>query len=68
MITMRKLFLSLLLVIFIGLSGCSSNAPTEDKIQAENSSGTQQAGEKEYAESSMENDMNADWIFACDKR
>lgn len=63
MITMRKLFLSLLLVIFISLSGCSSNAPTEDKIQAENSSSAQQAEEKEYAESSMENDMYAKQIL-----
>ena len=63
MIAMKKSFLLLLLLILIALSGCSSNAPTDDKIQAENSSSAQQAEKKEYAESSMENDRNAEQIL-----
>ena len=60
---MKKLFLILLLIIFIVLSGCSSNAPTDDKLQAENSSSTQQTDKSENAEGSAKNEMNAEQIL-----
>ncbi len=63
MIIMKKSFLLLLLIFFIVLSGCSSNAPTDDKMQAEKLSHAQQAEKKENAESSMEYDMNAEKIL-----
>lgn len=60
---MKKSFIFLLLLLLIIFSGCSSNAPTEDKIQVENSSSAQQTEKKENAESRTENDMNAEQIF-----
>lgn len=60
---MKKSFLLLSLIILIILSGCYSNAPINGKIQTENSSSVQQAEKKEYAESSTENDINAEQIL-----
>lgn len=63
MIVMKKSFLFLLLLILIIFSGCSSNAPTEDKIQVENSSSVQQTEKSENAERGAENDMDTEQIF-----
>lgn len=63
MIIMKKSFLLLFLIIFIVLSGCSSNAPSNDKMQAENLLDAQQTEENENAESSTENHMNTEQIL-----
>lgn len=60
MIVVKKALLLLLPIIFVALSGGSSNAPTDDKVQAENSSSAQPTPKQENAEGSTENDMNAE--------
>ncbi|MCI8589663.1 MAG: hypothetical protein HFE77_03005 [Clostridiales bacterium] len=60
---MKKLLSLLLLFIFIVLPGCASNAPTDNKIQTENSSSTPKIEQKEYAESHTENDLNTERIL-----
>ena len=60
---MKKTFLFLLLLILIIFSGCSSNAPMEDKIQVENLSSAQQTEKSENTERDTENDMNTEQIL-----
>lgn len=60
---MKKLFLLLFLLIPIILSWCSSNSPTDNKMQVENSSSAQQTEKIENAESSTASDMNTEHIL-----